>query len=806
MPHRLLLGAAFALVGIAGSVFVPALASEVRYRTPSAPLAALVDAPLAPTAVLSPDRRRLLLLDRPAAPSLAELAQPELKLAGLRVNPATQARSRQPSFTGLTFQSLDGGPAQRVSGLPAGARLGDYEWSRDGRHLAVTLVGATGLELWLVDVAAAAARRVTEPVLNGVFGEPIVWLDAGTLLIRRVPAGRGPAPLAPRVPAGPIVQESSGRRAGARTYDGLLASPHDEALFEHYGATELARVSLDGTITPLPVRGLLSAVSPSPDGQYMLVETLRRPFSYLVPASRFPVDLDLYDRDGRRVRRLAALPLHEGAAGGAVRAGPRNLGWRADAPATLTWAQDLGRTARLADRKTVARDGWFSLAAPFEGSPVELQRFEYRVTSVQWGDDSLALVSESWSATRRVRTWQVAPGRPGAPRTLLFDRRSEDRYGDPGRAATVRNALGRLVMARAPDGKRIFLHGPGASPEGDRPFLDEFDLSTRQARRLWRSAPPHYEEFVAFVDAGFGRALVSRESNAAPLNFFVRDYATGELRALTRFANPHPQLSSLKPEVIRYRRDDGVALSGTLHLPPDWQPGGPPRPALLWAYPREFLDAENASQVKATPERFTRVSVTGPLPYLLAGYVVLNDPAMPIVARAGGKPNDTYVDQLVANARAAVEELVRRGVADRQRIAVGGHSYGAFMTANLLAHSQLFRAGIARSGAYNRTLTPFGFQSEQRWLWQAPQVYAAMSPFNYAHQVKTPILLIHGAADNNSGTFPLQSERFYAALKGQGATARYVVLPHEAHSYRARESLLHLLWETETWLEAHLKR
>ncbi|MBI5688552.1 MAG: prolyl oligopeptidase family serine peptidase [Verrucomicrobia bacterium] len=772
---------------------------------PSAALAAVVDAPTPPTAVLSPDRQRLLLLDRPEAPGIAELAQPELKLAGLRINPATNGRSREFVYTGLALQPLAGGPAQRVTGLPAGVRIGDYEWSRDGRHLAITLVLDRGIALWLVDVGTARARRLTDPILNAVFGEPIIWLDDATLLIRRVPAGRGPAPLAPAVPSGPIVQENRGQRAGARTYDGLLASPHDEALFDFYGDCELALVTLDGALQSLPIRGLLTTANPSPDGKYILVETLRRPYSYLVPSGRFPVTIDLFDRTGRRVHRVAELPLNEGTATTAVRPGPRNLTWRADAPATLSWSQDLGRGARTRDQRT-ARDAWFTLAAPFTGKPVEQQRFEYRIAGIQWGANDLALVTESWSNTRLVRTWRVEPGKPGSARTLLFERQSEDRYGDPGRAATRRNALGRLVLARSADGGKIYLHGAGASPEGDRPFLDEFDLASRRSRRLWRSAPPYYEDFVSFLDDTLTRAFVARESATEPTHFGVRNYATSEFQALTRFPNPLPSFAGVRQEVIRYQRADGVALSGTLYLPPGWNPERGPLPTLLWAYPREFLDAENAAQIKATPERFTRVSATGPLPFLLAGYAVLNDPAMPIIARKGQKPNDTYIEQLVANAQAAIDELVRRGVADKDRIAVGGHSYGAFMTANLLAHSKLFRAGIARSGAYNRTLTPFGFQSEQRWFWQAPQVYAAMSPFNFAHQVKTPILLIHGAADNNAGTFPIQSERFYAALKGHGATARYVVLPHESHSYRARESLLHLLWEMETWLGTHLKK
>ena len=358
---------------------------------------------------------------------------------------------------------------------------------------------------------------------------------------------------------------------------------------------------------------------------------------------------------------MASLPLNEGMAANAVRPGPRGVAWRADAPATLSWVRDLGRGAKLADGSTTARDAWFTLAAPFSAPPVEQQRFEYRVTGVQWGADDLALVTESWSTTRRLRTWRVAPGQPGGERTLLFDRTSEDRYRDPGRGATVRNAFGRLVLARRPGDGRIFLTGAGASPEGDRPFLDEYDPATRASRRLWRSAPPHYEEFVAFLDADFTRALVMREAAGRPADFLVRDYARGELRPLTAFAHPHPQLTGLAPEVIRYKRPDGLELSGTLYLPPGYRAGDPPRPALLWAYPREFLDPENAGQMKATPERFTRISVSGPLPFLLAGYVVLNDPAMPIVAEKGKKPNDTYLPQLVANARAAIDELVRRG-------------------------------------------------------------------------------------------------------------------------------------------------
>ncbi|MSU22549.1 MAG: S9 family peptidase [Opitutus sp.] len=791
--------------------------SDSSYRKPSPALAALVDALAAPAVSISPDRQSLLLLERTEAPSIAELAQPELRLAGIRLDPANNSTSRALTYTGLTLKPISGAAERRIGGLPAGVRIAHYAWSPDSRHLAFTLLRENILELWLADPARAQAHLLTPSALNAVLDTPFVWLDDATLAILHVPAGRGPAPLAPRVPTGPITQENLGKRVPTRTYEDLLANPHDEALFDHYGTADLALVSVEGKLTPLNVRGLITRVTPSPDGQLLLSEALHRPYSYQVPAARFPKLIDVINRTGHRDYRVSDLALDEAgdAGAGGVRGGPRQIVWRADQPATLSWVQSLDRgpanAAAPGEGKKSApvreRDVWFTIAAPFTGSPVEQQRFQYRVASVAWGDDTLALVTENWQTTRTVRTWRVAPGKPGGKRELLSERSSQDRYADPGRPVNERNAAGRLVLQRSTDGTKIFLNGLGASPDGDRPFLDEFDLATKQTRRVWRSAPPHYEEFVAFTDATLTRALTVRQSTTEPENYFVRDLTTGALTALTAFPNPYPQFASVKKELIRYQRADGVALSGTLYLPPGYTPGQGPLPTLLWAYPREFLAADTAEQITAsgTPEKFVRLSVQGPLPFLLAGYAVLNDPTMPIVNQKGKPGNDTYVEQLVANAQAAIGELTRRGVTDPRRVAVGGHSYGAFMTANLLAHSRLFRAGIARSGAYNRTLTPNGFQSETRTIWQAPQVYAAMSPFNFANKIKDPLLLIHGEADNNSGTFPIQSERFYAALKGQGATTRFTLLPHESHGYRARESLLHMLWEMENWLDFHVK-
>jgi dipeptidyl aminopeptidase/acylaminoacyl peptidase len=795
------------LLAVAFAPLAPAQTGS-SYHRPSAALAAVVDAPLTPAVFLSPDKTVLLLASRSALPPVAELAQPELRLAGLRINPATSGPTREAYFTGLVLKPLPDGAEVAVSGLPAAPRIGAVNWSSDSRHLAFTITSDHDIQLWVADVATARAHRLSNRTLSTVTLTP-AWVDATTLVAPLVPATRGAMPVEPTVPSGPVVQENLSGKNPARTYPDLLASAYDESLFEHFATADLALVSLDGAVTPLGLEGLFDEASPSPDGRYLLVAQLHRPYSYLVPASRFPVTLTIRDRAGRLRHTVAALPLAENIPipTNSVRTGPRDVAWRADAPATLSWFEALD--GGDAGRAAAWRDEWFTLPAPFNGGKISMQKFALRATGVTWGDDQHALVNEIWTKQRRLHTWLAAPAKPGAAATLIFDRSTEDRYANPGLPVLTRNPAGESVLLLSADRTKMFLDGPGASAEGDRPFLDEFDFATRTARRLWRSTAPHYEVFVAFADDSLKTAITQRESVTEPPNYFLRTLGVAEdaaaLRALTHLPDPLPQFAQVKKELITYKRADGVALSGTLYLPPGYQPTDGPLPTLLWAYPREFKDAAAAGQLRDSPYRFARVSPLGPLPFVLAGYAVFDDPAMPIIGRGQAEPNDTYITQLVASAKAAIDELARRGVTDPKRVAVGGHSYGAFMTANLLAHSDLFRAGIAESGAYNRTLTPFGFQSEERTFWQAPEVYSAMSPFNYADKVKDPLLLIHGMADNNQGTFPIQSERFYAALKGHGATTRYVQLPYEAHGYRGRENVLHKLWEMETWLDTYVK-
>ena len=811
---KLLLSATLLLAAAAS-----AQAQDFQYQTPPKAIQDLLLAPPTPRVSLSSDGKTLALLQVQDFPTVAELAQPELRLAGLRFNPRTNGPSRVSYAVGIKLKKLPGGAEIDVKGLPAQARISEVSWSPDNKTMAFALTtsgaGPDGrVELWVADVAGATARRLLVAPLNDAFGNAFEWVsDNKTILARTVPAGRGAAPAADAAPTGPAVQESGGgKQSGARTYQDLLRNPADERQFDYYATAQLVKVSLaDGAAQPLGQPGVIQSASASPDGKYVLLRTRHRPYSYTLPLSSFPQRVDVLDlASGAPVKTIADLPLADAVPTNfdAVATGPRGHAWRSDAPATIYYAeaQDGGDPKVKAD----IRDKVFTLAAPFTGAAQELVALPLRFAGLTWGNDKLALADGYRWADRHQTTWQLNPSAPAAPLAVLFDGSSQDTYKNPGTPYEHRNAQGKYVLLTGgPGGQSIYLTGNGASPEGDRPFVDELDLSTKKTIRWWRSEAPAYEVSVAILNAsGKQRQLLTRRESAtqAP-NYYLRDAnKKDKLTAITAFANPYASFGgSFRKQVLKYKRADGVDLTADLYLPQNYKKTDGPLPTLMEAYPVEFKDKANAGQVSGSPYTFTRLSWGSPVFWVTQGYAVLARTSIPIVGEGSKEPNDTYVEQLVSSAKAAIDEGVRLGIVDAKRVGVMGHSYGAFMTANLLAHSSLFKAGLARSGAYNRTLTPYGFQGEERTFWQAPEVYNAMSPFNYADKIKTPILLIHGEADNNSGTFPIQSERFYAALKGQGATARYVVLPAESHGYAARENLLHMLWEMDSWLNKYVK-
>ncbi|MDO8501963.1 MAG: prolyl oligopeptidase family serine peptidase [Gemmatimonadaceae bacterium] len=749
----------------------------------------------------------MMLVRRAALPSIEEISAPYLALAGDRVNPRTNGSWYETAVRGLAIRNIDGSHEVQVAPPPRGSIISSL-WSPDGRNVAFLVRTDSALNIWVADAATGKSRQLTRWNVNGAAGQPCSWATTASLLCRMVIHNRGSAPRAPEIPAGPVVQETEvTTTAGNATFQNLLQNPTDEARFDYYYAAQLASVGLDGNVTAIGKPGIYVVSRASPDGRWILVQALHRPWSYQVPRFRFPTRTDVWSADGRVVRTLADVGLQDrvGGASGAVATGLRQPSWRADAPATVVWVEalDNGDPAKVVPK----RDRVLSLAAPYTGEPQALIEVENRFGGITWGRDNLAVVDEFWQKTRKARTWTIDPSTPGVPPKLLWDRSFEDTYANPGSFATTAGRFGLQVVFTTRDGSKAFLIAQGASPEGDRPFLDRFDFGSAKTERLWRSDAPRYEEPIVLLDADKVRFLTRRESLSEVPNYFIRELSAGDrtLVAVTQFKDPAPQFAGVTKQLITYKRNDGVQLSATLYLPPGYDKSKGPLPFLFWAYPQEFKSASAASQVTGSPYRFTRPSGMSHLFMLTQGYGVLDNPTMPIVGEGDKEPNDAYVPQLVASAKAAVDKVVEMGVADRERIAVGGHSYGAFMTANLLAHSNLFRAGIARSGAYNRTLTPFGFQAEDRNYWKARDVYMTMSPFNYADSIGVPILLIHGMADDNTGTFPVQSERFFAALKGNGKRARLVMLPAEPHGYRARESLGHTLWEMTEWLDKYVK-
>lgn len=777
-----------------------AAAASPGYQKPPEAIRKILDLPPAPAVSLSPGRDYLVLAEQQRYPSLADLARPILRLAGLRIDPGTNGPQRLPRTTSLTLRPVAGGKDIPLE-LPDGARPGPLNWSPDGRRFALLNTAADGIELYLGGPDRPRVRKATGLRINAAHGEALRWLpDGKTLLCQTVPEGRGEPPAPPAVPAGPVVQEAAGKRAPARTFQDLLKNPHDEALFDYYCTGQLVLLDTDSlNARPLGKPGLFASARPSPDGKYLLVVRVLRPYSYTVPASGFPKAVEVWDAGGKPIHVLGRQPLEESVPIEGVPTGPRNVTWRPDVPATLVWAEALdgGNPAKKAPR----RDRVVMLPAPFKGQPAELAKTEHRFQGLSWTEKGQALLADFEREKRRRRTWLIDADRPDKKPRLIWDRSVQDRYGDPGTPLMKRLASGHPVLRQ--QGDEIFLTGPGASPKGNRPFLDRFNLQTLKSTRIFECDVGCYET-VTDVLSDDGKVFLTRhESPLSPPNSRLRTAGRAEFRALTDVKDPAPELRKVTRRLVRYKRADGVPLSFTLYLPPDYKEGTR-LPTVVWAYPREFTDATVAGQVFGSTSRYTLPAGTSHLFFLLAGYAVLDDAAMPVVGSAE-RANDTFVEQVVSSAKAAIDKAVELGVTDRDRVGVGGHSYGAFMTANLLAHSDLFRAGIARSGAYNRTLTPFGFQRERRTLWQAPEVYQKMSPFNFAHKINEPLLLIHGEADNNSGTFPMQSERLFQAIRGNGGVVRYVSLPHESHGYQAKESVEHTLYEMIAWFDKHVK-
>ena len=792
MPRRCLLAFVVLLLSAA------ALHGQTTYQKAPKAIADVLDAPTQPQALLSPTRDYLLLVQSERYPSIADLSEPMLRLAGLRINPNTYGPHAPPRAVGLTLLEIAGGKQTKID-VPDGSRLGVPVWAPDGKRFAFTRTTADAIELWTGDVVTGNAKCCAGLKLNAILGAPFQWMPGSKELVCKIVSSDGLPPKAPHVPEGPLVQESDGKKAPARTHQDLLHGDYDESLFEFYSTSSLALADLDrGTFRVLGKPALWTAPNASPDGQFLLVTRIHRPFSRLHIVTAFPHSIEVWDHAGKVAARIADLPLADKVPIDGVPTGPRDVHWMATEPAALVWVEaNDGGDPKV---NVTYRDQIVTMRVP-DGKRESFAKTEQRFRSLMFAEKGGPILLTDYERTRkRFRTLLLDPAHPDGERKSLWDLSVNEMYKHPGTPLMRTLPNGQSILWTN-EGK-LFLHGRGATPNGDRPFLDRFDPKTGERERLFHCEDGCYETLVALLSDDGSRILTRRETPSEPPNLYVRT-AKGEKQALTDFKDPTPQLRAIKKKLVTYKRADGVPLSFTLYLPPDYKEGQR-LPAFVWAYPREFTDADTAGQVGGSPYHFTTLSGPSHLFLVLQGYAVLDGATMPIVGDPE-KVNDTFVEQLVASAKAAIDKADEMGVIDRNRVAVGGHSYGAFMTANLLAHSDLFRAGIARSGAYNRTLTPFGFQSERRTLWEAPETYLKMSPFMFAHKIKAPLLLIHGAADNNDGTFPIQSERLYQAIKGNGGKVRFVSLPHESHGYAARESVEHTLYEMAAWLDRHVK-
>jgi len=821
----LLRGLAWTVIAV--SLTTGALAAPASvYNQPPKDILDVMRAPPPPLPSLSPTRDRLMLVTMQDYPSIAKVATPFLRLAGVRIEPGNHSQHDTPGGYGIPpcvsaidlVQVADG--KQAAVKLPADACPRRPLWSADGQRFAFENVTASAVELWVGDAKTGAVRRLPGVRLNQMFGDQVQWMpDQKTLLVKLVAAQTAPPVEAPGS-EGPGIQESLGVTGQSSTYENrdTLRNRHDEELFDYYGTSQLALVdAVSGKVTPVGKPGLYEELGVAPDGRHALVTEIRPPYSYVTTFDRFPKQVDLWDLSRRPakggnpvVREIAALPLADRVPNRGVPVGPRDFSWRPTEAATLVWAEALdGGDPKV---QAAERDKLMMLKAPFNGPPVEITRTAQRYAGLDWSEQpGVALLTDYDVDRKWLRTWQINVDDAKNSRRLIWDMSSDEKYANPGSPVHRRLANGYPVIRV--DGDSIFLSGQGSSPDGDRPFLDRFDLTTQKAERLYRSSKTSYEQFIGFAGNDTSRLLTWYQSAEETPNALVRTlgaaatadagepaYASATV-PLTHLTDPVPQVRQIRKRLVKYKRADGIDLSFTLYTPPGYKEGTRV-PTILNAYPLDYADASKAGQTTGSQATFTRLRQYRLL--LLAGYAIIDSAAFPIVGDPR-KAYDTYTEQLVADAQAAVDEAVRLGVADPDRIGVTGHSHGALMTANLLAHSTLFRAGVATSGSYNKSLTPFGFQNERRSVWEAPEVYTKVSTFFYADKLKTPLLIVHGADDANPGTTPLQSTKLFEAIRGNGGTTRLVMLPHEPHWYAARESNEQLVYEMLRWFDQYVK-
>ena len=780
---------------------------NINYQVPSSEILDLVEYDRPPTVAYDSDKNFMLFLYRDNYKSIEDLSQKELRLAGLRINPKTNIGSRITYYNNIKIKNLKNKRSKidDIIGIPSNPKIANINWSPNQKNIAFTNTSSDGVKLWVLNLESRSLVKLSDLKLNSNIRDVINWLNDNEILIKVIPDNKKELiDQSGIVPLGPTISSNDGENAQNRTYQDLLKNKSDEFNFEQLVTSDLYKVDLNGRINKWLDSDMYTDITPSPDGQFVMVSNIKKPFSYIVTYGRFPKSTNIYDNEGMLVSNLVDVPLIEELPQGfnAVWNGKRNFSWRMDKPSTITYmvALDNGDPSKEAEY----RDELFELDAPFKGNGNTIFKSINRLAGIIWGNKTNAVAIDYWIKNRNEKTYLFNPSNINQKPRIIYDRNYQNRYNDPGSFITERNAYNKSVLKI--DSNNLILMGDGYSEKGQFPFVDRLNLDNLKSKRIYESNYTDKLEDLIDFDVNKNQLLVRIESKNDYPNYYFKNLNGKRVTRITDFNNPFEQLSKVDKEVITYKRNDGVDLSGVLYLPVGYDKTSKEKmPMIMWAYPREFKDKSSAGQNTNNPNEFTYPYYGSMVYWVTKGYVVLDDASFPIIGEDKTEPNDDFRNQLVENARAAINAVDKLGYIDKDRVAVGGHSYGAFMVANLLSHSDLFAAGIARSGAYNRTLTPFGFQSEERSYWQAPDVYYTMSPFMHADKMKTPLLLIHGEDDNNSGTYPMQSQRYFNALKGLGAVVRLVMLPKESHGYSSKESIYHVLWEQDQWLEKYVK-
>ena len=780
---------------------------NINYQVPSSEILDLVEYDRPPSVTYDSDKNFMLFLYRDNYKSIEDLSQQELRLAGLRINPKTNIGSRITYYNNIKIKNLKNkrSEIEDINGIPSNPKIANINWSPNQKNIAFTNTTSDGVKLWVLNLESRSLIKLSDLNLNSNIRDVINWLNDSEILIKVIPdTKRKLIDQSGIVPLGPTISSNDGENAQNRTYQDLLKNKTDEFNFEQLVTSDIYKVNLDGKTSKWLNSDMYTDITPSPDGEFVMVSNIKKPFSYIVTYGRFPKSTNIYDNEGMLVSNLVDVPLIEELPQGfnAVWNGKRNFSWRMDKPSTITYmvALDNGDPSK----ETEYRDELFELDAPFKGNGNTIFKSINRLAGIIWGNNTNAVAIDYWIKNRNEKTYLFNPSNINQKPRIIYDRNYQDRYSDPGSFITERNAYNKSVLKI--DSNNLILMGDGYSEKGQFPFVDRLNLDNLKSKRIYESNYTNKLENLIDFDVNKKQLLVSIESKNDYPNYYFKNLNGKKVTRITDFNNPFEQLSKVDKQVITYKRNDDVELSGVLYLPVGYDKTSKEKmPMIMWAYPREFKDKTSAGQNTNNSNEFTYPYYGSMVYWVTKGYVVLDDASFPIIGEDKTEPNDDFRNQLVENARAAINAVDKLGYIDKDRVAVGGHSYGAFMVANLLSHSDLFAAGIARSGAYNRTLTPFGFQSEERSYWQAPDVYYTMSPFMHADKMKTPLLLIHGEDDNNSGTYPMQSQRYFNALKGLGAVVRLVMLPKESHGYSSKESIYHVLWEQDQWLEKYVK-